>query len=98
MSNKQELITLIEQLPEEKISEAIILIRNLIETEEAIETTVSQPDPLEAFMAVIVHSVTNAMYDLSTDSRRKEEKVLANRLEAYRKKLADGWHTYQSKK
>lgn len=98
MSNKQELIELIEQLPEEKISEAISLLKNLMEIEEDTVTTAIQPDPLEAFMAVIVHSVTNAMYDLSTDARRKEEKVLANRMEAYRKKLADGWHTYQSKK
>lgn len=98
MSSKNELITLIEQLPEEKIAEAIVLMKNLIERQDAIVTTASQLDPLDAFMAVIVHSMTNAMYDLSADARRKEEKVMANRLEAYRKKVADGWQIYQSKK
>lgn len=98
MNSKNELLALIEKLPEEKIPEAIVLMKSLIEKEENTETAPGQPDPLDAFMAVIVHSLTNAMYDLSADARRKEEKVMANRLETYRKKVADGWQTYQARK
>lgn len=98
MNSKNELIALIEQLPEEKIPEAIILIKNLIEKQDGVVMTSSPSDPLDAFMAVIVHSLTNAMYDLSTDARRKEEKVMASRFETYRKKVADGWQTYQGRK
>ena len=98
MNSKNELLALIEKLPEEKIPEAIVLMKSLIEKEENTAAAPGQPDPLDAFMAVIVHSLTNAMYDLSADARRKEEKVMANRLETYRKKVADGWQTYQARK
>ncbi|WP_378954859.1 hypothetical protein [Pelosinus sp. sgz500959] len=104
MSSQNELMTLIGQLPEEKIPEAILLIKNLLEKESesgaatAIAPTPTQLDPLDAFMSIVVHSMTNAMYDLSTDARRKDEKVMANRFEAYRKKLSEGWQTYQGKK
>lgn len=98
MSTKTELMALIEELPEEKVPEAIILMKSLIEKRDDSVTTPSPLDPLDTFMAVIVHSMTNAMYDLSSDARRKEEKVMANRLETYRKKLSDGWQTYQIKK
>lgn len=98
MSTKTELMALIEELPEEKVPEAIIFMKSLIEKRDDSVTTPSPLDPLDTFMAVIVHSMTNAMYDLSSDARRKEEKVMANRLETYRKKLSDGWQTYQIKK
>lgn len=98
MNSKSELLALIEKLPEEKIPEAVILMKNLLEEQENNEAASDQPDPLDTFMAVIVHSLTNAMYDLSADARRKEEKVMASRLETYRKKVADGWQTYQTKK
>ena len=98
MSTKTELMALIEELPEEKVPEAIILMKSLIEKRDDSVIAPSPLDPLDTFMAVIVHSMTNAMYDLSSDARRKEEKVMANRLETYRKKLSDGWQTYQIKK
>ena len=98
MSNKNNLIALIEQLPEEKILEATALLQQLLEKQDEDAAAPNQLDPLDAFMAVIVHSLTNAMYDLSTDARRKEEKVMANRLDTYRKKVSDGWQTYQGRK
>ncbi len=98
MSNKDNLIALIEELPEDKIREAMTLLKELIERQDEAADEPSPLDPLDTFMAVIVQSMTNAMYDLSTDARRKEEKVMANRFEAYRKKLSEGWQVYQGRK
>ncbi len=98
MSNKDNLIALIEELPEDKILEAMTLLKELIERQDEDADEPSPLDPLDTFMAVIVQSMTNAMYDLSIDARRKEEKVMANRFEAYRKKLSEGWQVYQGRK
>ena len=49
-------------------------------------------------MKVIVNSLSNAMYDLSVDAKRREDKVMANRFEAYRKKISEGWEIYHEMK
>lgn len=101
MSPKKELIELIQQLPEEKIPGAITLLRKLIDTapkgEESSQSSESISDPLQDFMAIIVYSMTNTLYDLSVDAGRKEEKVMSNRLETYRKKVSEAWEIYKSK-
>jgi len=98
MNLKDELIELIEQMPEQEISKAIVLLKKLID-EQRDEISAPAPlDPLDAFMATIVHSLTNTIYDLSLDARRKEEKVMATRLEAYRKKVLEGWDKYKDRK
>jgi len=93
MNDKEKLMELIEQLPEDKFPEAIALLANLIKKQNAVEEI---PDPLTTFMGVVVSSLTNTIYDLSVDAKRKEEKVMANRLEAYRKKISEGWEVYRN--
>jgi DNA repair photolyase len=93
MNSKTELIELIQQLPEEKIPVAIRLIKPLVEKPESGEKI---SDPLQDFMKAIAYSINNSLYDLSIDAGRKEEKVLANRLESYRKRVADAWEIYKN--
>lgn len=98
MNLKNELMTVIGQLPEEKIPEAILLLKSLLEKTDTATPVPNKLDSLDEFMSVMVSSMSNTMYDLSSDCRRKEEKVMANRLETYRKKLSDGWKNYQDRK
>lgn len=98
MGNRNELIDLIQQLPDEKIPEAMSVLKKLIEKQADNRTAPNTLDTLDTFMAVIVHSITNTMYDLSIDARRKDEMVMAKRLETYRKKVSEGWETYKGKK
>lgn len=98
MSSKAKLMELIEELPEDKIPQAVLFLQNLINKGQEVTAASEVADPLNTFMAHVVYSLTNAMYDLSIDAKRKEEKVMANRLESYRKRVADGWDVYRKNK
>jgi hypothetical protein len=92
-------VRLLSQLIEEKPLEGPP-IEGKITPEQPVERQqcgADIPDPLAAFLATIVHSITNTMYDLSVEAKRKDEKVMANRLETYRKKVSEGWETYKGK-
>jgi len=93
MNSKTKLIELIQQLPEEKTLAAMTLIKQLLEEPESGK---SAPDPLQEFMKAMVYSMNNSLYDLSIDAGRKEEKVLANRLESYRKRVSEAWEIYNN--
>ncbi len=95
MNPKSELIELIQQLPEEKIPAAMTLIKQLMDKSESGEKA---PDPLLDFMKAMVYSMNNSLYDLSIDAGRKEEKVLSNRLESYRKRVSEAWEIYKNSK
>lgn len=92
MNSKVELIELIQQLPEEKISDAIILIKDL---NEKTAGSKEDSDPLYDFMKTIAYSMNNSLYDLSIEAGRRDEKVLSNRLESYRKRVAEAWEAYK---
>lgn len=98
MHLRNELTELIEQIPEKEIPKAILLLKRLIEKQKGGKSIAASLDPLDTFMATVVHSLTNAMYDLSADARRKEENIMANRLEVYRKKVSEGWEKYKDRK
>ena len=101
MDDRNELMELIAELPESEIPHVINLLKKTIKNHYENKIT---PGPteglssLDTFMATIVHSLTNTMYDLSLDAKRKEEKVMANRLETYRKKVSEGWDIYRKSK
>jgi hypothetical protein len=95
MNPKSELIELIQQLPEEKIPAAMAFIKQLMEKPESGEKV---QDPLQDFMKAMVYSMNNSLYDLSIDAGRKEEKVLSNRLESYRKRVSEAWEIYKNSK
>lgn len=92
MNSKVELIELIQQLPEEKVSDAIILIKGLNEKTASSE---KDSDPLYDFMKAIAYSMNNSLYDLSIEAGRRDEKVLSNRLESYRKRVSEAWEVYK---
>ncbi len=92
MNSKADLIELIEQLPEEKVATAITLIKELQEKAESIEKA---PDPIFDLMKAVIYAMNNSLYDLSIEAGRKEEKVLANRLESYRKRVSEAWEVYK---
>jgi len=95
---KNELMTLIEQLPEDKMGEGVALLKKLIEKQDDGLVSYTPLENMETFMKVVVNSLTNAMYDLSVDAKRREDKVMANRFEAYRKKISEGWEIYHEMK
>ncbi len=92
MNSKAELVELIGQLPEEKVAIAITLIKELQEKTESSEKT---PDPIFDLMKAVIYAMNNSLYDLSIEAGRKEEKVLANRLESYRKRVSEAWEVYK---
>ncbi|GMA97590.1 hypothetical protein [Pelosinus sp. IPA-1] len=94
MDSRSELLELIGQLPEEKVSTALTLLKELITKQENSEKVI---DPLQDLMKALMYSMNNSLYDLSIDAGRKEEKVLSNRLESYRKRVAEAWEVYKSK-
>ncbi|MDF2634992.1 MAG: hypothetical protein K0R78_1866 [Pelosinus sp.] len=92
MNSKTELIELIQQLPEERVSEALALLKGLNENTESSEKS---SDPLQDFMKVLVYSMNNSLYDLSIEAGRRDEKVLSTRLESYRKRVTEAWEIYK---
>ncbi|AJQ28687.1 hypothetical protein [Pelosinus fermentans] len=92
MNSKAELIELIQQLPEEKVAIAITLIKELQEKTESSEIN---PDPTFDLMKTVIYAMNNSLYDLSIEAGRREEKVLANRLESYRKRVSEAWEVYK---
>jgi hypothetical protein len=92
MNSKDELIELIQQLPEEKVATAITVIKELSDKAASSEKT---SDPLHEFMKAIAYSMNNSLYDLSIEAGRRDEKVLSNRLESYRKRVAEAWEIYK---
>jgi len=101
MKSKEEMIKIIEELNETQLLQVSTFLKKLTksnqETKEGAES-LHALDSLDTFMATIVHSLTNTMYDLSLAAKHKEEKVMAKRLEVYRKKVSDGWETYKKSK
>lgn len=100
MGSKNELIELIQQLPEEKFPEAVAMLKKLVEVskgEQSPQSGEGSSDSLQDLMAIIVYSITNTLYDLSVDAGRNKEKVMANRLETYRKKVSEAWEIYINK-
>lgn len=94
MDSRTELLELIEQLPEEKVAAAVTVLKELVGKQESSEKIV---DPLQDLMKALMYSMNNSLYDLSIDAGRKEEKVLSNRLESYRKRVTEAWEVYKSK-
>jgi isopropylmalate/homocitrate/citramalate synthase len=92
MNSKAELDELIQQLPEEKVAIAITLIKELQEKTENSETN---QDPIFDLMKTVIYAMNNSLYDLSIEAGRREEKVLANRLESYRKRVSEAWEVYK---
>lgn len=101
MKSKEELLQLIEEIPEAQIPQTITFVKKVIKKSRestGVSDAVDPLDPLDVFMATITNVLTNTMYDLSLDAKRKEEKVMAKRLESYRKKISDGWEIYKKNK
>jgi hypothetical protein len=94
MNSKDELMELIQQMPEGKISKAITLLKEL---NDQAASTEKASEPLNEFMKAVVYSMNNSLYDLSIEAGRREEKVLSNRLESYRKRIAEAWEIYKKK-
>ncbi len=92
MNSKAELDELIGQLPEEKVAIAITLIKELQEKTQNSETN---QDPIFDLMKTVIYAMNNSLYDLSIEAGRREEKVLANRLESYRKRVSEAWEVYK---
>ncbi len=99
MDEKQKLIQLIEGLPEAKLAGALRAIRKIAgEQQSCAETETENSPPLQELLTGMVYSLSNTLYDLSIDAERKGEKVMAKRLEAYRKKVAETWDRYKAVK
>ena len=100
MKSKEELIKFIEEMPEEQIEQMSILFKKIAQKMPQNERKIvpEELDPLDTFMTTVVHSLTNTMYDLSQDAKRREDKVMEKRLEVYRKKVSDGWEKYKKTK
>jgi len=102
MDNKrQELLKLVEQLPPEKVPDALELIRSLqLSTPDADiikdEPYRPQTDKLHQFLREFAKNMNNSLYDLSIHMERKGDKVLSRRLEFSRKRIVEAWRELDS--
>ncbi|MDF2572226.1 MAG: hypothetical protein K0R55_3830 [Sporomusa sp.] len=58
----------------------------------------SNKDAVHELLTAIVSSLSNTLYDLSTDSEKAGSKVTAKRLEFSRQKIMGAWETYNQKR
>lgn len=97
MTQKAELIELISRLPEEKVPVVIAFLKRLEENGANAANEGGQPvEPLQELLTTVIYSITNSLYDLSTEAERSGSKVMATRLNTYRKKMAEAWEVYKS--
>ena len=98
MNNKEELQNLIETLPDEKIPAAISAILALMNEEDGYseKSGSGSTDELYQFLKTFVTSVNNALYDLTDESTRQGETILAKKLTFSRKKMLEAWNNYKS--
>jgi len=95
INQKDYLLELIEQLPEDKIDSAIELIQPLLK--QSADSVNATADPLNDFLAIVVSSLANSLYDLSVESERNGAKIAANRLDFSRKKITEAWDGYKKR-
>ncbi len=96
MNERKKLIQLIEGLPEEKVTLAMQAIRKVVGGVKSVaEEKPKEGLPLQELLTGIVYSLSNSLYDLSADAEKKGDKVLAKRLDIYRKKVTETWDGYK---
>ena len=97
MDERKKLIQLIEGLPDEKVTLAMQAIRQVVGSgKTAAREKGKDADPLQELLTGMVYGLSNSLYDLSADAEKKGDKVLAKRLSAYRKKVAETWDGYKT--
>lgn len=102
MNHKLELLELLEKIPAEKLPEAVNAIRLLLDPTPEVSTLKTQAahsdQALHELLTAMIGSVTNSLYDLSTENERAGAKILANRLDFSRMKILESWDTYRKKR
>lgn len=93
-TTKEQLIKLINQLSAEQLPLAIELLHPLASTQSGSTKIADDNEELQLFLKVLSITLTNTLYDLSTEAERTGSKVLSNRLDFSRKKLFDAWQIY----
>lgn len=97
MDERQELMQLVENMEQEKLATALRVMKQLAGDDAvAGKEKGAEVEALQELLTSMVYSLSNTLYDLSIDADRKGEKVMAKRLEAYRKKVAENWDRYKS--
>lgn len=96
LDERKKLIQLIEGLPEEKVTLAMQAIRKVVGSgKSAVNEKPKDALPLQELLTGMVYGLSNSLYDLSADAEKKGDKVLAKRLDVYRKKVAETWDSYK---
>lgn len=93
-TTKEQLIQLINQLSAEQLPRAIELLQPLTTAQPSTVKIADGNEELHLFLKVLSITLTNTLYDLSTEAERTDSKVLSNRLDFSRKKLFDAWQIY----
>jgi hypothetical protein len=86
---KEQLIQLIDHLSAEQLPRALELLKPLAVAQPGTVKIADDNDELQLFLKVLSITLTNTLYDLSTEAERTGSKVLSNRLDFSRKKLFD---------
>jgi hypothetical protein len=102
MNQKDELLELLNQLPADKLPQAIEAIRSLLQPSGALlepKLQLSHSDQaLQDLLTAMVGGITNSLYDLSTEHERAGGKIIASRLDFSRMKILESWDTYRKKR
>ena len=102
MNHKLELLELLDKLPAEKLPEAVNAIRSLLDSNPEATTQTPQAahsdQALHELLTAMIGSITNSLYDLSTENERAGAKILANRLDFSRMKILESWDSYRKKR
>ena len=89
-SKKEELLIVINNLPEEKIQSLLDFARALTDQENSPLPV----DSMHELLLTFVDTFTNTLYDISVEAERADKKVFAKRLTLSRKKISQAWEVY----
>ncbi len=98
MNSKNELLELLEKVPDDKLPQVTAFINTLLAVPAEEPASQAAPYPAQALhelLGALIGSVTNSLYDLSTENERAGAKIVASRLDFSRTKILEAWDGYK---
>lgn len=96
---RNTLHNLIDQLPEDKLSQALLMLTALIQNkpEEPGGMHQNRHELLDSFLADLLSALSSITYDLSKEAEKHNDKILATHYTFSMKKVTDSWENYKAK-
>ncbi|HWR38062.1 MAG TPA: hypothetical protein VN611_01060 [Patescibacteria group bacterium] len=92
-TEKEQLLELIERIPETKLLAAVQLLQTLDEQPDAAAIP-QAPDATHQLLLALVSTFTNTLYDLSSEAEKRCAKAAAKRMDLARRQIIQAWESY----